>query len=102
MQANSIDGWGRNRIEGYGFCEIPRSAGFHQLVVKTWKPALNLHNKIHSFFLGGSIKVKDIEGIAKTEFKMDSEEKSKPTILNRFSLSSESGGEVLLRFNVVK
>ena len=25
-----------------------------------------------------------------------------PTILNRFSLSSESGGEVLLRFNVVK
>jgi hypothetical protein len=64
---NSIDYWQRNRIEGYGHCEIPKETGFHEIVIKTWKPALNLQDRIFSFFLGGSIKVKDIESIAKVE-----------------------------------
>ena len=52
-----------------------------------------------SFFLGGSIKVKEIQNIGNTYSAYEDET---GTILNRFSLASESGGEVVLRINVAK
>jgi len=54
---NSLDDWGRHRIEGYGFVRLPLDAGYHRLEVETWRPRGNLHDEIYSFFLGGSIKI---------------------------------------------
>ena len=29
LQVNSVDSWGRHRIEGYGFCRMPLNPGYH-------------------------------------------------------------------------
>ena len=33
LEVHSTDSWNRTRIEGYGFVEIPREPGFHELEV---------------------------------------------------------------------
>ena len=49
---NSNDSWGRSKVEGYGFCEIPKIPGFHEIKVKTWKPKMAIDDQINSFFIG--------------------------------------------------
>ena len=38
FQVNSVDDWGRHRIEGYGFLRLPIEPGYHELEVETWRP----------------------------------------------------------------
>jgi hypothetical protein len=52
IEANSLDAWGRYRVEGYGFVEIPRYCGVHKIEVKTWKPHESQESKNFSYFLG--------------------------------------------------
>ncbi len=52
VQVNSLDSWGRYRVEGYGFVELPRYCGVHHLEIRTWKPHTNQDNQAFSFFLG--------------------------------------------------
>lgn len=52
FQVNSSDYWGKSRVEAYGFCDIPNTAGFHEITVKTWKPKESNQDKIYSFYLG--------------------------------------------------
>ena len=52
FQANSSDSWGRNKVEAYGFCEIPKNAGYHEITIKTWKPKETIQDHINSFYLG--------------------------------------------------
>lgn len=99
IQVNSLDTWGRYRVEGYGFVEIPRYCGLHKIEVKTWKPYETQESKNFSFFLGGSIRVKEPKDIAKTSHRLDYDENA---ILNRFSTTSESAGSVFLTLNVIK
>lgn len=53
-------------MHGCGFVVLPSKAGYHQLSVETWRPVADLKTKISEFFLGGLIKVKDIEDISKS------------------------------------
>ena len=57
LQVNSVDDWGRHRIEGYGFIRFPVEPGYHKLEVETWRPRGSLSDEIHSFFLGGGIRI---------------------------------------------
>ena len=52
IQVNSLDSWGRYRVEGYGFVELPRYCGVHHLEVRTWKPHANQDAQAFSYFLG--------------------------------------------------
>lgn len=52
MQVNSLDSWGRYKIEGYGFAELPRYSGSHELEVQTWRPHANQESQTFSYFLG--------------------------------------------------
>ena len=97
FQVNSQDSWGRNRIEGYGFLEIPSEEGHHTIKVQTWWPRGNLFAEIHSFFLGGSIKILRIDEIIKS-YHLD--EKGWD-IVNRFGIETEDSGEILIRLNVI-
>ena len=38
LQVNSIDSWGRHRVEGYGFVRFPAEPGYHKIEVETWRP----------------------------------------------------------------
>lgn len=52
FQVNSSDYWGRNNVEAYGFCEIPKTPGHHKITIKTWKPKETVQDQINSFYLG--------------------------------------------------
>jgi len=99
FQVNALDSWERYTIEGYGFVEIPRTAGYHEITVQTWKPHQSLSARLHTFFLGGSIKVKELKEIAHSQGRSDSDQ---DTILNRFGVTSESSGSVKFHINVAK
>ena len=57
LQVNSKDSWNRHRIEGYGFVRMPKEAGYHNIEVDCWRPRASLDAEIHSFFLGGSVRI---------------------------------------------
>lgn len=83
LQVNSVDDWGRHRIEGYGFIRFPLEPGYHKLEVETWRPRGSLHDEIHSFFLGGAIRIHNIEEIIRTRYI---DERGESDIVNRFGL----------------
>ena len=68
LQVNSVDSWNRHRIEGYGFITFPAIPGYHDITISTWKPLANLYSKIHSFFLGGSVRILQLDHILKTNY----------------------------------
>lgn len=97
VQVNSVDSWGRHRIEGYGFARFPAEPGYHQVTIETWKPRGSLSSQVHSFFLGGGIRVLKIEELIRTRYL---NEKGESDIVNRFGLETEDSGRVTVNFNI--
>lgn len=52
FQVNSIGSWGKNKVEAYGFCDIPNIPGYHELEIRTWKAKESIQDQINSFYLG--------------------------------------------------
>lgn len=96
FQVNSLDEWNRYRIEGYGSLQFPSSEGTHEFLVQTWKPRGSFQNEIHSFFLGGSVRVIELEDIIQS-YKIN--EKGERDVINRFDFETEDSGEILVRLN---
>ena len=97
LQVNSVDSWGRHRIEGYSFARLPQNAGYHKIEVETWRPRGSLNSEIHSFFLGGSIRINKLEELVRTHYL---DEQGKHDIVNRFGLETENSGRVRLNLNL--
>lgn len=57
-----------------------------------------MRSEIHSFFLGGSIKILQLEDII-SSYHLD--EKGERDIINRFGIETEDSGEILIRVNVI-
>lgn len=57
--------------------------GYHKVDVSTWRPKANIDSEIHSFFLGGSVRVQKLEELVRTKF-VDSN--GYDDIVNRFGL----------------
>lgn len=98
LQVNSMDSWGRARIEGYGFLQLPRQPGYHDVLVQTYAPQTSLYQKIHQFFLGGTQKIKDMKKIVETSFVNDQQIE---TVVNHYNLKAESKGQIKLSLNLV-
>ena len=75
----------------------PKQTGYHQVTVETWRPRASLDTEIHSFFLGGSVRVRKLEEIARTAF-VDSNGRSE--LVNRFGLETEDAGRIRINFNM--
>jgi Meckel syndrome type 1 protein len=97
LQVNSVDNWGRHRIEGYGFVRFPQEPGYHRLEVETWRPRGSLTDEIHSFFLGGGIKIMQLEEIIRTKYL---DKNAQSDIVNRFGLETENSGTVKVTLNI--
>ena len=97
LQVNSVDSWNRHRIEGYGFVRFPERPGYHQLEVSTWRPRASLESEIHSFFLGGSVRISKLEELVRTKFVSSD---GVDDIVNRFGLETEDAGKVLVNLNI--
>lgn len=97
LQVNSVDSWGRHRVEGYGFVMVPLEAGSHRVEVETWRPRASLASEVHSFFLGGSVRVLRLEELVRTRLL---DEAGRADIVNRFGLETEDAGRVSLSLHV--
>ena len=97
LQVNSVDSWGRHRIEGYGFVRFPEEPGYHKLEVETWRPRGSLGSEIHSFFLGGSIRIHKLEELIRTQYL---DEQGESDVVNRFGLETENSGKVRVNLNM--
>ena len=97
LQVNSVDSWGRHRIEGYGFVRFPLEPGYHKLEVETWRPRESLESEIHSFFLGGSFRIQKLEELIRTRHL---DEQGKADVVNRFGLETENSGKVRVNLNM--
>ena len=62
-----------------------------------WKPRACLRQKIHSFYLGGSIRLVRLEEIIASEYL---DENGRSDVVNRFGLETENSGTVNLRLNI--
>ena len=76
---------------------MPVEPGYHKLEIDTWRPRGSLHSEIHSFFLGGSIRILKLEELVRTRFL---DENGKADIVNRFGLETEDAGKVTINLNV--
>lgn len=97
IQVNSVDSWGRHRIEGYSFCNIPNKSMFNRIKVPCYRPIEDISMKIFSFFLGGSRRIPDLKEIAKSYSVNENE---LPTSLNKYGIKTEFSGFVELNINV--
>ena len=84
-------------MEGYGFVRFPAEPGYHKIEVETWRPRGSLQSEIHSFFLGGSIRIHKLEELIRTKFI---DENGKADVVNRFGLETENSGKIRLNLNV--
>lgn len=76
---------------------VPQEAGYHQITVECWRPRGSLNSEIHSFFLGGSLRIHKLEEIVRTKYI---DEQGKCDIVNRFGLETENSGKVQLNLNL--
>lgn len=76
---------------------LPQEAGYHQITVESWRPRGSLQSEIHSFFLGGSIRIHKLEEIVRTKYI---DEQGKCDIVNRFGLETENSGTITLNLNL--
>jgi len=99
MQVNSVDSWGRYRTEGYGYITFPSIPGYYKQTISTWRPKGSLYTKIHSYFLGGSPRIFELENILQSS-RVD--EFGHKGIINRFGLETETSGTINISFNVTR
>ena len=99
LQVNSVDSWGRHRIEGYGYVTFPREPGCYEQTISTWRPKGTLYSQVHSYFLGGSVRIIELENLLQA---WDIDEVGHKDIVNRFGLETESAGDIKMHFNITR
>ena len=82
-----VDEFGRVELQGYGVAIVPTAPGLHEVRCKTWRPSGSLREQLSSFFLGGVPTLKNRDVISSGS--------------ERYRLSTESSGEVVLKLCVV-
>jgi B9 domain-containing protein 2 len=89
FQVWHLDSFGRTELYGYGSCHIPITPGFHELECVTWRPMGSVKDQVTSYFLGGSLQLKNPD-----LFNANSTDEL-------YRLKTISMGKVHLRLNVI-
>jgi hypothetical protein len=76
---------------------MPLEPGYHELEFDTWRPRGSITSEIHSFFLGGSIRILKLEELIRTKYL---NEDGQADIVNRFGLETEDSGKVRVNLNL--
>lgn len=89
----SKDWFGRQKLEGYGYFNLPDQSGMHDVEIKTWRPRASISSNMSDFFLGSAARLRDdsfVESATRTS-------KS----INKFGLLTESSGKVRIKVQVL-
>ena len=94
FQVSSCDGWGRHRVAGYGYVDIPTKPGTHECVASTWVPTPTLRSQLKQFFIGGAGQIDDLQsvGVGVAHQGM---------FFSKHGLRTASSGDVRLRMHVM-
>ena len=65
--------------------------------VDTWRPRGSIMTEIHSFFLGGSVRILKLDELIRTQHL---DENGLSDIVNRFGLETEDAGKVRINLNI--
>ena len=68
-----------------------------KLAAETWRPRASLDSEIHSFFLGGSVRIQKLEELVRTRY-IDSN--GNDDIVNRFGVETEDAGTITVNMNL--
>ncbi|OQV16266.1 Meckel syndrome type 1 protein [Hypsibius exemplaris] len=95
IEVVSVDSWNRYRIEGYGYANIPESAGNETTIVHTWRPVGDgIISQLRRFFIGGCPELDDISYVS-----VPSDFQGKE--LSRYGFRTTPSGKIRLRLNTV-
>ena len=76
---------------------MPIDPGYHELEIDTWRPRGSLMSEIHSFFLGGSVRILRLEELIRTRHF---DESGRSDIVNRFGLETEDASRLRVNLNI--
>lgn len=76
---------------------LPLEPGYHTLTLDTWRPRGSIMTEIHSFFLGGSVRILKLEELIRTRYL---DENGHEDIVNRFGLETEDAGKITVNVNL--
>ncbi len=60
LKVVSVDCYDRHQIAGYGYVDLPSVPGAHTIEVATWKPELEVENRLKTYFVGGCPELDDM------------------------------------------
>uniref|UniRef100_A0A5K4EE15 Uncharacterized protein n=1 Tax=Schistosoma mansoni TaxID=6183 RepID=A0A5K4EE15_SCHMA len=93
FEVQSLDFWTRSRTEGYGFTELPRTAGAHSIGVSCWRPVGDsVVEELRRFFIGGTCQLED-PTFAKIPGSFESNN------LVKYGFRTKSTGKIFLHLN---
>ena len=94
FEVYSVQSFGCNALEGYGYLTLSEDVGFRECDVLTWRPIGSRISRLREMFCGGTPLLKD-HIFAEIPNKTASS-------LSRFGVLSEGSGTVKFRINVLK
>lgn len=90
LHIKQIDEHGRSHLSGYGFCDVPTTAGTSQVRICCWRPTGSMRDEVTSFFMGNTAKLYSSDIV-----------RSKSTWKSRCRLVTVPAGQVQVNFNIV-
>ncbi len=90
----SKDSYGRMKLQGYGYYNIPDKPGCEEVEIKTWRPIAGISLQLQDFFLGSAATLKD-DSLVENAFKTN-------TTLNKFGMVTESSGSIRFRCQTIE
>ena len=87
LQVWHQDSYGRVELFGYGFIHIPTSPGRHELECMTWKPVGTLSEQVQSYFVGGSLYLKNTDVVYSG--------------FDRYKLKTRASGKVHIQLDLI-
>jgi hypothetical protein len=83
----------RSVLEGYGYFMLPGKAGSFEVEVETWKVVGNVRSRMHEFFVGDHVKLKEHEFPGAIDLASKT--------LNKFGVLTHAAGSVKFRGQVI-
>ncbi|CAG0915807.1 unnamed protein product [Notodromas monacha] len=97
FQVMSLDWWGCQRTEGYGWIAVPLTPGRYDVTVKTWRVLFpTFQAEMRRFFLAASTPFADVRAIVDPSLNG-----SKAHCWSRYGFQTITAGEIRLQLDVV-
>ena len=94
FEVYSLDSWQQDRIEGYGYCQLPDVAGSTCFEIDTWRPlGESITDEMNRFFIGSTPQLDDFTCTKDAGIVNEN--------LSKFYFKTNTTGSVKIRVNTM-